>query len=357
MKQKRNERGGEPRPVDGQPSGHQPWHPHDRMFKEIFSTVEAQQDLVRLALPQEITARFRMDTLRESAQETKTGRIDLLLEVETQSGVTESVYVLVEHKSSNSPLVAVQLLEYVGGILRRTGKPPLPVIHPVVFYHGTDPWTVPPELTGLHGTGGPPPEERVPFGGYPVNLRYHLFNLNDIPPEDIQARTRARAYAGMIVLKYVLQKLKDGDFAILGNVIGPARIGDELWYELTMYLFEFVSGENADALMTAIQENSYTEERNKRMKSIADVLEERGLKKGIEQGFEQGIEQGIRRGRHSGKVELLMRQLHRRFGLTPEEEEIVRSCHDGDLLDAAAEECVNMKASKAGILQLVSSRQ
>ena len=126
MKQKRNKRGGESiranqsgdgKPGDGQPGVARPWHPHDRMFKEIFSTVEAQQDLVRLALPQEITSRFQMNTLRESAQETKTGRIDLLLEVQTKSGVTEGVYILVEHKSSNSPLVAVQLLEYVGGIM------------------------------------------------------------------------------------------------------------------------------------------------------------------------------------------------------------------------------------------------
>ncbi|MDA3951101.1 MAG: hypothetical protein PF508_17975, partial [Spirochaeta sp.] len=35
-------------------------HPHDRLFKEVFSTVEAQQDLVRMALPEELTSRFRI---------------------------------------------------------------------------------------------------------------------------------------------------------------------------------------------------------------------------------------------------------------------------------------------------------
>lgn len=87
--------------------GTHPWHPHDRMFKEIFSTPEAREDLVRLALPPDITAHFRMDTLRESGQETKTGRIDLLLEVETRNDAIELVYILVEHKSRDSPLVVV----------------------------------------------------------------------------------------------------------------------------------------------------------------------------------------------------------------------------------------------------------
>lgn len=353
MKQKRNERGGESqganqsgdgKPGDGKPGVAQPWHPHDRLFKEIFSTIEAQQDLVTLSLPRKITAHFRMNTLRESAQETKTGRIDLLLEVQTKSGATEDVYILVEHKSSNAPLVAVQLLEYVGGILRRMGKPPLPVIHPVVFYHGTSPWTAPPELIGLHGAADLPAARHVPFGGYPVNLRYHLFNLNDIPPESIRARTRARAFAGIIALKYVRRKLHKTEADLIAKATTQIDLPEGYRRDLTVYLFRLVPREHKDDLVTAMVENSYNEEEGRRMKSIADAL--------IEEGLEKGLEQGLARG----KVELLIRQLSRRFGLTAEEEMIVRSCRDGDRLDTAAEIFADDNSSKVMVLKVLSNR-
>ncbi|MDA3950771.1 MAG: Rpn family recombination-promoting nuclease/putative transposase [Spirochaeta sp.] len=193
-------------------------HPHDRLFKEVFSTVEAQQDLVGMALPAEITSRFRMETVRDAGQETGSGRMDLLLTVETIDDSTEYVYVLLEHKSYRDAKVAVQLLGYVAGIMRKHGTLPMPIIHPVVFYHGAETWTAPTELTGLHqtvesaGTGEPPKEagrddanssRHEPPGGYPVNLRYYLFNLEQIPPEQIAERARARAAAGMIAMKFI----------------------------------------------------------------------------------------------------------------------------------------------------------
>jgi hypothetical protein len=89
-----------------------------------------------MALPPEITSRFRMDTVRHAGQETGSGRMDLLLTAETIDHTTEYVYVLVEHKSYHHQTVAVQLLGYVAGIMRKHGNLPTPVVHPVVFYHG-----------------------------------------------------------------------------------------------------------------------------------------------------------------------------------------------------------------------------
>ena len=38
--------------------------PHDKFFRLVFSTPEAQQDLISLALPPEITNTFRMETVK-----------------------------------------------------------------------------------------------------------------------------------------------------------------------------------------------------------------------------------------------------------------------------------------------------
>ncbi|MDA3950773.1 MAG: Rpn family recombination-promoting nuclease/putative transposase [Spirochaeta sp.] len=320
-------------------------HPHDRLFKEVFSTREAQKDLIQMALPAGITSRFLMGTVRDAGQETGSGRMDLLLTVETIDDTTEYVYVLVEHKSYRDQTVAVQLLGYVAGIMRRHGKLPMPIIHPVVFYHGAETWTAPTELTGLHqtvesaGTGEPndtAPQKRHPPGGYPVNLRYYLFDLEEIPPEQIAERARARASAGMIAMKYIQRELEAGDIQIIARVVARSPLPGDLWHTITTYVLSHVEGRYRQPLMTAIEENVYTEEEGVRMKSIADVIREEGLEQ--------------------GKADVLVRQLRRRFGLTEEEEAVVRDCHDAERLDEAAEACVDPDAGKGEILALLRFR-
>ena len=232
---------------------HSHTHPHDRLFKEVFSTQEAQQDLVCMALPAEITSRFRMNTVRESGQETGSGRMDLLLTVETKDGSAEYVYVLVEHKSYRDRTVAVQLLGYVAGIMKRHKALPMPVIHPVVFYHGDETWTAPAELTGLHqavAPGGTAALDRQPPGGYPVNLRYHLLDLSTIPPEQIAERARARASAGMIAMKYIKRNLEPDDIRIIARVVARAPLPGDLWFTITTYVFDQVEQQYRQPLMT-----------------------------------------------------------------------------------------------------------
>jgi len=116
------------------------------------STPEAQQDLITLALPPKITNTFRMETVRdvgETIEEAKSpsakpfapesGAVDLLLSVQTTFGTEELVYILVEHKSYRDTRVAIALLRYVAGLYHKWEKLPLPVIRPVVFYHGSSP--------------------------------------------------------------------------------------------------------------------------------------------------------------------------------------------------------------------------
>jgi hypothetical protein len=371
---------GEPAPADGAgptsteggppaqpPSPTKTAHPHDRLFKEVFSTTEAQQDLVRLALPPEITSRFRLETVRDASEESAgvtRGRADLLLSVETADDTTEYVYVLVEHKSFRDPTVAVQLLGYVAGIMRKHGKLPMPVVHPVVFYHGDKTWIAPRELTGLHHAAGPtdsdgPPKETErddesssrpePSGGYPVNLRYHLFNLSTIPPEQIAKRSRARAYAGMIAMKYIKRKLEDGDIQVIARVVARSPLPGDLHHTITTYVFEQVKDTYRQPLLTAIEGAVYTEQEGTRMRSIADSLREEGMMTGLEQGMTQGLEQGV----EQGKADVLVRQLRRRFGLTEEEEAIVRDCHDAERLDEAADAFADPEAGKDEILALL----
>jgi hypothetical protein len=89
--------------------------------------------------------------------------------------------------------------------------------------------------------------------------------------------------------------------------------------------------------MTAIEENVYTEEEGTRMRSIADAIREEGMMTGLEQG----------------KADVLVRLLRRRFGLTEEEEAVVRDCHDAERLDEAADAFADPEVGKDQILALL----
>jgi hypothetical protein len=98
-----------------------------------------------------------------------------------------------------------------------------------------------------------------------------------------------------------------------------------------------VPQEETDRLVETAEEIMYIHGEGNEMKSVADELEERGLKKGLERG----------------KADVLVRLIRRRFGLTEEEEAIVRECHDAERLDEAAEACVDPEAGKDEILALL----
>ena len=58
---------------------------------------------------------------------------------------------------------------------------------------------------------------------------------------------------------------------------------------------------------------SYTEE-NQIMATWSERLRNEGLEQGVQQGIRQGMQQGIREGRQEGELNVLIRQLTRRFG-------------------------------------------
>ena len=141
----------------------------------------------------------------------------------------------------------------------------------------------------------------------------------------------------MIAMKYIKRNLEPGDIRIIAWVVARAPLPGDLWFTITAYVLDQVEQQYRQPLMTAIEENVYTDEEGKRMKSIADAIREEGMMTGLEQG----------------KADVLVRQLRRRFGLTAEEEAVVRECHDAERLYEAAEACVDLEAGKDEILALL----
>ncbi|NOT58864.1 MAG: Rpn family recombination-promoting nuclease/putative transposase [Acidobacteria bacterium] len=123
---------------------------HDKFFRETFSDPTLMTEFLRHYLPPEFAEvldwqRLEISKDRFVDEELSEHFSDLLCKVGVKGGSSVFVYILIEHKSSPAPWVALQLLRYMLKIwaqfpLRRNTK--LPVIFPLVFYHGKQRWNV-----------------------------------------------------------------------------------------------------------------------------------------------------------------------------------------------------------------------
>jgi len=156
--------------------------PHNNIFISLFgSDINNCRDLMRSALPDHVLGlldlsrlSFTQDTFID--QNLRGSYSDLLLTTRLVSGERALIYLLVEHKSHPDRWTLLQLLRYMLGIwsreiavrkvLARRGRrktahhsahrgtdadkahyhaeaPSLPVIIPLIFYHGAQEWRHP----------------------------------------------------------------------------------------------------------------------------------------------------------------------------------------------------------------------
>ncbi|HBD93016.1 MAG: hypothetical protein A2015_00910 [Spirochaetes bacterium GWF1_31_7] len=72
-------------------------------------------------------------------------------------------------------------------------------------------------------------------------------------------------------------------------------------------------------------------------RNIDQVITELGLKdKYMQEGIEKGIEQGIEKGDIGGQKKIFIKQLNRKFGLSPEEVKIIEACENEVILEIAS---------------------
>jgi predicted transposase YdaD len=257
--------------------------PHDELFREMISDPETRRDLVRICVP-DLAGRIDFDTVT-TIDATFTGgkQADLLVSMRDRGGKEHLVYMLVEHKSYHDPLVAVQLHRYLGEIWQQLWinrsddeRGPLPRIHPVVFYHGRSPWTVPLELTGLHDAGDT--EHDHDTGPLMVELAYRLVDLWAIEPFALNVRVRTLAY--LITLRYVFRSLDRVAVRRLVETLGMLPIDVKTRIRLFEYLLFNMPDENTGLLVTELEEREYTMEGGEAIMTVAQELRRQGREEG-----------------------------------------------------------------------------
>lgn len=178
-------------------------NPHDKFFKATFSRREIVTNFLEEYLPPSVVNALNLEILelqKDSfiAPDLQEYFSDLLYRTETKGdGTGIYVYLLLEHKSWVERLTPLQLLEYIVQIMKsalKQGEGRLPVVIPLVVYHGRQQWHISQDFADLF-VG---PEALRPY--WP-NFHYELLDLVRYNDEDI--RGMALTQIGLLILKYI----------------------------------------------------------------------------------------------------------------------------------------------------------
>ena len=274
--------------------------PHDSLFRKIATDAQVQQDLIEIAMP-DMAPLIRMDSLDAVPDSfTKGAQADLLLTAIDTMGSPHLIYFLVEHKSYVDRNVAVQLWGYVAEIWKRwveqekgvdslalprerSSPRVLPRIHPIVLYHGVDPWTIPTKLSKLHA--------KIE-GAESAELEYRLIDIPQMEPA--RDRLHALTFAFFIVLKHTRQIMTKWLAQEVLTAIADERIGGPMQEVLFKYVAQQTPEENKEILLETTKKMQYYSEGGRNAMTMAESLVEDGRKVGLKVGLEKGREENMR---------------------------------------------------------------
>lgn len=298
--------------------------PHDRFFKAVFGRTEVAAEFLERYLPAAAGQALDWKTLRTAKDsfldpELALHPADLLYTVDLRGGGTGYVHVLFEHKSYVESRIGLDLLRYRVRIWEQwmnagnSGR--LPVIVPVVVYHGTATWRVSRQFADEV-------EDAPALRAYVPACIYHLIDLSGYRDDELQGAVML--HTALLTLKYIFRnELRERLPEILGLLRDLAQSSMGLDYVRTLlrYLAQAASIDrlSGDQLRQVVTET--LSGGGELMLTIAEQWEqqamERGIERGIEKGIERGIEKGIEKGIEQGEARLLKQLLTWRFGALP----------------------------------------
>jgi len=283
-----------------------PNNPHVRFFKAVFSRENVAADFLRHHLPAEITSLMASGSLticKDSFvdQALSEHYSDLLYSVTLYNGQPGFVYVLFEHKSYPEPRIALDLLRYLVQIWNQLIKSghhgPLPVILPIVIYHGRQKWSIGREFNTLFDA----PPGIIP---YLPNFRYVLTDLDAYSDEELRGQVILRS--ALMVMKYIFRD------ELRGRLSGILTLLEELADQPT----------GLDYLYTLLRYLAHGTDKLSRteLASNVELIFSRGnhiMSTIAAEWIQEGRQEGRQEGQREEAAELLRRQLACRFGPLP----------------------------------------
>ena len=291
--------------------------PHDSFFKRLFGDLAVATDFMQRYLPPEILSRLDLTTLKLEHEsfvdpELRQHFSDLLFSVKTTAQNAVFICLLLEHKSAPEPWVAFQLLRYIVRFWERQreqGCARLPLVIPLVFYHGQERWNVSRRLSALLE-----PDELGELQKYAVDFEYDLRDVSERGGAELKGQPKLRA--GLQLLRYIFSDDLERRLSEIFSNLRAMKRADALEYarSLLAYLSSARGKKINKQKVREVMENVFPQpEFDKSALFIQEWMEE-----GREEGREKGREEGREEGLHIGLFSLTLRLLERRVGALDE---------------------------------------
>ena len=285
---------------------------HDALFRALVSRSDRAGALLQDHLPSEIAVLVDFEHLPELMEGTfingdgaKT-QCDALFRVRLKSGQDARIYVLLEHKSSVDYDTPLQIARYMLNIWARELKATpahrkLPMILPLVFYHGLGEWTVPRSLAEMIDA---PDGVDDPLRGFAYTLR----DLRRLDPWHLAQNPEVQAALVALWLVFEENVLPE----LLDLVTGGMVDGSEFESHIITYISEKfnVDGPTLEA--------SLQRTKPQRWEILMGTAAESWLEQGRTEGEVLGIEKGKVIGIAEGKAETFLRQARLKFDAIPD---------------------------------------
>ena len=299
-------------------------NPHDLVFKAVFGQPEHARGMLRAIVPAAVAEALDWSTLTlqpgsfvDAAFHQQ--HTDLLYAATWRDGGEALVYLLFEHQSAppTEGRMAERMLSYQERIWGRwradhPKAKTLPMILPIVMYHGASPWSEPRSFDALIDV---PAGLRPAVEPYLVRFTYLLLDLSQISDEELRAGAMRTALAKLVAMCFKYARTHADFLQILGRWMDVVREvilapnGLEALAQVMRYILEVNEHVRPEALQKLLERDLGPEAKDAIMTAGQQL---------IEQGIAQGIEQGRRRFQES-----LLRLLRQRFGgaVTPQVEQ------------------------------------
>lgn len=317
-------------------------NPHDKFFKETFGKVEVAKDFLNNYLPDSIMRIVEIDTLepqKDSFINKKLQEVfsDMLFRVNINNR-EGYIYFLFEHKSYTSKNISFQLLKYMLEIweskMNKERIEELPIIIPLVIYHGKSRWNISTNLGELiNGYKELPKDVRK----YIPDYEYLLYDISGYTDEEIK---------GGVINKIVMTTLRDIQTKDIEGVIESIykmieylieledkQTGIEYFETLMKYIFNARVDLTKEAIIKVMDkiESTYPEGSDLVM-TLAEKFREEGKEKGIEIGEVKSL------------IKTTIRLLTKKFGVLPDKTKEKISKLDADTLEIIIVEIFEYKS-------------
>jgi len=304
-------------------------NPHDALFKAVLGDPEHARGALRSVVPVAVAEALDWPTLVRCPGSfvdpiLRERHTDLLFSVAWRGGGEAFVYLLFEHQSTPDRRMTFRLLRYLVRIWERwctdhPDKDAIPVIVPIVLYHGTKPWSAALSFDAIFDV---PDSVRPAIEPYLVRFAYLLDDLSDVPDERLRARAMtALAKLASVCFKYArtradLVEMLGGWADVLREVAGAAH-GLEALALVMRYILLVNDHVEPEALQALLEREVGPQAKDTIVTAGERLIQQgvqQGIQQGVQQGIQQGVQQGIQQGVQQGERTLLLRLLRKRFG-------------------------------------------